>query len=172
MIKLKDGITKSRLTEIGIFSRNYLSSIILQIDKNGSKEGWLLRTPGSDNKLGSYSTNWNDDFTDKMKFEDLTSSEKKIVIELITSNFKPNDSRKVVQKLEIVLPEANIEVYGDIIDIDNHIIFDIKDVNIILYEGLDLKLILKDKSEYIIPYTQNIKKIILEKLKNNSKIMI
>ena len=161
------------MSEIGLYRKTDSQFIIFQCDTNGSKEGWLLRTENTKNKIGSYGRNWNKEFTSRILLEDLTEAEKETLNDIIRGNFKPGDMIKVYKKLNIPLPQVEINVVGNIIDIEGYIMFNVLDVKLVEYVGLDLKLIFKDcEKEYIIPNSEKIKSIILEGVSGSKKVMI
>lgn len=176
--KLLNGYTFYH-SEIGLYKKVNVGSILFKTntDPEGNK-GWLIRNNHltdhlNNKKIEEYGKNWATGFIEKTLVEDLTEEERVILYNIIKDNFKPSDTKLVYKKLNLYLPEANISLIGDTIDIEDYIIFNIKDIKLIEYYGLDLKLIFKDgQSEYIVPNNLKIKEFLLSSISRTKKVMI
>ena len=166
---LKNGL-QFEIDKLGIFGRNNRESIIFRIRKN---RGWLVKVAkDSTHSAGVYGNNWNGDFTEQITYDELTPEEQKTLIQIAIENFNNMNLRILDNVLGTNIFDNTITISSNIIDIDNILMFDISTVDRVRYEDYALILVFKNGSEEELPYTKDIKKILLENLTKSSKKMI
>jgi len=164
------------LRQVSILGRRNSESIIFRTGSNSNNNiGWLLKTPDestSSIKIGAYSPTWVTSFNEEINFLDLDEKMQKLLIHIINDNFGLFDNTKIKLKLGITVEDAKVSIFGNVIDIENLISFDISDVKLIKYSSNKIQLVFKDSLEESIPNLENISKIIKEAFIKIKKIYI